>query len=110
MITQLVEMAEARFEPWPNIGETRCAPTGEPYVTLCSGGIKEEGAVVPMMCGCASEAYLEWIAAFAEYGRGKSGRLFWRQKPFLDTDTQEKWCLVRARLLISNKEPIEAAA
>lgn len=82
------------------------APTGEEYLSLCSGGFKPEGVVVPCMCVNKDIAIGTWRAALFEYARVTPGILYWRTEPELceedELDETHRF-YVYSRLLISNK-------
>lgn len=97
--------------------ETFKAVTGEPYVTLCSGGAKKEGGSVPAWYAThdlARDAYLRTVRQYGDaQGRGV---LYWRTPPEMDSvtvqavdehQTKEHVTLysVYSRLLISDKKP-----
>lgn len=88
--------------------------TGEPYVVIVPGGIKPEGEHSRFMCLSESEAVKQWLAAFNDYAKDKTGPIYWRTRPMLGTerlyqsdDTKQKWpyvfYLIYSRLLISDK-------
>lgn len=88
---------------------TYLSATGEPYVTIASGGIVEEGEVLPALCSSPELACRLWLKAFEDYAKDKRGKLYWRVEPVLDTviagsgiaaDTRY---VVYARLLISDR-------
>lgn len=123
---------ESRFTVWPEIGNYALAPTGEPYVAVCSGGIKPEAELTPAV-GLTEESALKLlIAAWNEYADGKSGTLYWRILPEIGslayfgegvfaadavgrTDQERKdfyrhvFWKAYSRLLISNKPVIQQA-
>lgn len=93
------------------------APTGEPYLELCSGGFKSEGDCAPCLCLNKAVAVSTWRAALLEYEAKLPGVLYWRIKPELESvkirtdrsgtgDDEETWWFVYSRLLISNKSVI----
>jgi hypothetical protein len=127
---------EGYFDLGP-IGHTWIAPTGEPYVVICSGGMKEEGQHTPALCSSAELAVKLWFEAAMEYARSIAvlGRytLYWRIVPELNNysilpATSAEWSkeqrdamistvwMVYSRLLISaqpciaTEKPAENAA
>jgi len=58
------------------------APTGEPYVSLVSGGIKEQGAHFPAFFKDESLAVEAWLSAAWRYADERGGKtLYWRSRP-----------------------------
>ena len=90
------------------------APTGEPYLELCSGGFKEEAKFAPCLCLDKEVAVSTWRAALLEYEAKRPGILYWREKPELcpvdiainDGNENLTWWHVYSRLLISDKSVI----
>ena len=112
-----------------SIGEptkTHLAITGEFYVTLCSGGVKPEGEMVPAWYPTPDMAREAYRRAFIEYGISveegvRLNKLYWRTAPDMYERTVhevgyhgelEQFVLynVWSRLLISSKEAQEQAA
>ena len=91
------------------VGNNYQAATGEPYVVIVSGGVKEEGC--PVVCWCSSEdhAIRLWRDAINEYAKEKSGVLYWRTPPQLDRRkiARDYFYVVYSRLLISDKPQIQ---
>jgi hypothetical protein len=92
---------------------TSYSQTGEHYVAIVPGGIKPEGKSSPFLCMSEGEAVKHWLSAFNDYAKGKTGILYWRERPILDTerlfqasDTNHEWpytvYLIWSRLLISD--------
>ncbi|WP_213775089.1 hypothetical protein [Bradyrhizobium sp. dw_78] len=88
--------------------------TGEPYVSLVSGGVKAEGKDAPIFCSTEDIAVRFWLDAFNNYARDKSGVLYWRERPnLMDWDVQNVHCdididrstlyFVYSRLVISDR-------
>ena len=100
------------------------APTGEPYITLTSGGIKKPGYRVPAWFADKDEAIAFWLMEAKHYAKEHGTQLYWREKPELtmqtfvaidqasailkkalhDTMSVELW-FVWSRLLVSKKGP-----
>lgn len=103
--------AEAAFRGlriYSEIGDNAFAPTGEQYITFCSGGIKEEGKPVPVTG--TRDLVIELFKKMAkDYIASKPAGswLYWRAKPEL-RGTEDKY-YVRARLLISDLPVIRYA-
>lgn len=83
-IVGMIAELESRFKVYPEDGLHGLAPTGEPYVAICSGGIKPEGK--PLKSFPAKEdAINSWIDSVFDYMRGKSdATLYWRERPQID--------------------------
>lgn len=105
-LDEAIKLVESRFIVGP-AGNYSEAPTGEPYVTIVGGGIKEEGELFP--CYFLSEAFAIqfWLDAVNKYSEGKSGTLYWRVKP--EMMGRKKVWLIYSRLLISDKPQIQSA-
>lgn len=80
----------------------RCE-TGDPYVCICSGGLKLEGERI-VRFPTFTEATDSWLNALEEYKRGKTGILYWRTRPEHDQNA-EGWAIY-SRLVISDKPEI----
>ena len=87
-------------------GDSWKSATGEPFVTLCSQGIKEQGfpTINYPTPSAARDAYL---GAWKHYALGKGAAvLFWRLKPRLDYnnyyDSPPGWAVYSRLLLSSN--------
>ena len=76
-------------------------PTGEPYVTLAIGGIKREGQPMPVVCNTEQEAIDGWKQSFDEYAASRTGRLYWRHRP--EIETKDDKVVVYCRLIITDK-------
>ena len=115
-------------------------PTGEPYVIVVTGGIKEEGEPHPVLCSTPEQAVKLWLDAVTEYGQrpinestththgyvpigGKRWMpLYWRARPEMNEidyaecgvpkylNPVQRRYVVYSRLLISDKPVIEQAA
>jgi hypothetical protein len=97
---------------YPEIGMTRYAPTGEPYVTIVSGGEKEEGDAAQMYATAieATEKYKETLLdIFSKYD--DSYVLYFRRLPGLSVNYDDNNLpyafTVSSRFLISDKPVIE---
>lgn len=130
----LKEAIEDEFQlPVGESTEEAKAVTGEPYVTLCSGGVKDEGALFPAWYPTPEQARKAYRKAFIEYGiSGVSdsnryatpNRLYWRTPPEMYQRTVYEVVPLRhgtrleevtlysvwSRLLISSKPRMEQVA
>ena len=94
------------------------APTFEPYEAIITGGIHAEGTEPSVYCRRAEDAVRYWLADFWRYAARKTGTLYWRAMPaiescsiHLDRSAQFRMVVfepietfsVYARLLISDK-------
>lgn len=90
---QIMTLDEARkefesgFTVWPEVGNYSIAPTGEPYVEICSGGYKPEGHPCLAVGTSEQSAVYLWLIAAEQYAKGKSGTLYWRSLPEVDSYT-----------------------
>jgi hypothetical protein len=115
---------EKAFRVHSEVGDNAHAPTGEPYVIIVCGGLKEEGADCPAFATTPQRAIEMWAEAIARHAqpfhRNASARLYWRTRPALDselylpvgiTDPAGGLTLwqVYSRLLISDKPIIQSA-
>ena len=73
---------------WPNddnvLGrlDMSRAPTGEPYVCVVSGGIKEQGKSFPAHYTSEALAAEAWLTSAWEYAERRGGKtLYWRDRP-----------------------------
>jgi len=102
------------------------APTGEHYVTICSGGVKAEGEFPLAYCLDQQTAIRLWRDAIMAYAADKRGTLYWREEPMIEPDDLDfnslpegmspthpvlfqrpfRFFIVYSRLLISDKPPI----
>ena len=69
------------------------APCGEPYVTLCSGGVKKQGESNGVMFSDEARAWRWWYYAVLDYAETIAPEndwpnlhLYWRDKPAYETD------------------------
>lgn len=74
----------------PQTGKERDCPTGERYVTVCSGGVKLEGDPVPALCATEELAIKLFKDALREYVQSRlsekpNGTLYWRKPPEVST-------------------------
>ena len=95
---------------WP----AHLAPTGEPYVALCSGGIKGDGDQWP--CGCASPdiALNVYRITLFDYVATRPGILYWRIQPEIEEwvtlgEIDHTWYAFYSRLAISDRPIIKSA-
>ena len=97
--------------------DAHIAPTGEPYIELCSGGVKNEGDDrAPCLCARKEIAVSSWRLALLDYEAKKPGILYWRVMPEMDEvvisgrkdvpDTT--YYFVYSRLLISTRSVIRS--
>ena len=115
--TARLERFVKQLEPftYPIDGDCRLAPTGQPYVTIMSAGIKPEGESTEFYL-IANEAVSDFIEQVANYIRKHSGTLYWRVRPrlyqhryryssedFYIKEERKKQYTVRCRLLRSCK-------
>lgn len=93
---------------WVECGNFSQAPTGEPYLTLVSGGIKPEGepAYYYIDREAAIKSWYEFFEALCRHALPGS-ILYWRRKPFL-AEIESKFS-VFSRLLISDKPKMQEA-
>lgn len=110
------------------IGEStngRLAITNEPYITLCSGGVKSEGGMFPAWFPTPDTARAAYRKSFIEYGVGvdtglRLNRLYWREPPELYERTiyevdgngrliEAALYSIWSRLLISGQQIMEKA-
>jgi hypothetical protein len=73
------------------------APNGEPYVSICTGGLRLEGQPIAGVFWSADAAAMEWYLQVKEYARlrrwhrawphrsTERATLYWRIKPEIDT-------------------------
>lgn len=90
----------------PEVGNYYLAPTGEPYIELCNGYIRPEGAPA-FRCGTAEEAIAAWRNGVLAYVSQRGGALYWRCRPVLDR--YDNGYVVYSRLLVSHKRPVQPA-
>lgn len=97
-----------KIHQWLECGNFGQAPTGEPYLTLVSGGIKPEGepAYYYESKAHAIRSWMEFFEALCRHAIPGS-ILYWRRKPFL-AEIERKFS-VFSRLLISDKPKIQEA-
>jgi hypothetical protein len=76
---------ESRFEVWHEIGDHSLSPTGEPYVEVCSGGVKGDAERIAAVGTSEAAAIKLWLQAANEYADGKTGTLYWRVVPEIDS-------------------------
>jgi hypothetical protein len=81
------------------------AETGEEYIVIASGGIKEQGKCFPALCNTVEGAVRLWLSTALEYAKGKEGTIYWRHLPMVDAieHNGDIWFAVYSRLLISDK-------
>ncbi len=115
-ISKLVDYMEKRF-PVGMSTDGYLSVTGDPYVVLTSGGIKLEGKAINQdaLASTEKEACRLFIREFNKFAEGKTGTLYWRNKPHsavISSDLSGAVSpfddgvgrfYIRARFLISNK-------
>lgn len=81
------------------------AQTGEKYHIVCSGGEALEGEPLPFWCANKDRAIDSWFKEAMDYAIGKTGTLYWRDSPFIETVIPEDipFYAVYSRFLISNQ-------
>lgn len=121
-LDEAVLRLEACFKVHPEVCGQGVAPTGEPFVTVVTGGVKSEGEPSPIIATSEALAVEYWLRAAMQYAAGKSGgTLYWRIRPEVvsaelvtvgikpeDTAAQ-RYYKIYSRLLISSA-PIRGAA
>lgn len=113
---------DRRIEDWS------LTPTGEPFLTFCSGGVREEGEHPPCLCYTQEGAVELWRLALMDYANRKPGILYWREMPKISNafespgDGDDVWLrqnadgeaviipmfLVYSRFLISDRPALRA--
>lgn len=103
----VAEQASSRLKDW-GIAEvdgppTRTVENGEAYVTLCSGGLKDEGAPLPGLFDTpekATESYLYHFNIFVwnAIDDAEGATLIWRERP--NVDGEDGMYYVYSRLVI----------
>lgn len=88
--------------------------TGEPYIILVSGGIKQDGDRFPVLCATVDIAVFLWLVAATYYCEGKLGTLYWRVRPELNSvlvtlnGRIEERHVIYSRLLVSEKPMVNS--
>ena len=86
-VRKTAEEASAEIEKccrvFPEIGNTSKAPTGEPYVTLVAGGVKDEGEGWPVLYATPHGAIAAWFEAALKYV-SLGDVLYWRERPIVE--------------------------
>jgi hypothetical protein len=118
---------ECRFAVHPEIGNNALSATGEEFIVILSGGMKEEGDPLPIICSSPEIAIRMWLDAVLKYAESKHGTLYWRIPPELESvtyvsenysqlpeDTRDAWAkhtywVVYSRFLISDKPQVRPA-
>lgn len=101
-LRDLVKDLESRFPVGQPTSSSRSV-TGEPYVTVVSGGIKEEGMDYPLVCSSEEAAIRHFKDAINAYAADKKGAIYWRQRPF--PKNIKGYFTVYSRVLISDRLP-----
>ncbi len=64
------------------------APTGEKYLTICSGGVREQGESSRAFFTSDEDAISAWLCAVWDeaerVGKGEKLALYWREKPAIN--------------------------
>ena len=122
------DIVERTIKVHSEIGTGATAPTGEPYVSLVSGGIKAEGERLPAYFSTPERAIVAWYDSALRYAQ-HGNVLYWRELPSLesqqyapvdadgefakDTDLRKMMTItvytVYSRLLVSDKPIIQPA-
>ena len=99
------------------IGNSSVSPTGEPYVEICSGGIRKEYEEIPAWFSFPKLAVEFWKRAVTEYTDGvvesENKTIYWRVFPELcewPVISVRTLYSVYSRLLISSKPRIKSVA
>ena len=76
------------------------------YATVCSGGVKDEGQVVPALYATEASAIDAWLDAVERYAAGKGRYVYWRMNPRLVSETRGEDCryYVHCRVLVTDLE------
>jgi hypothetical protein len=101
-------LKESKIQTWLECGNFSQAPTGEPYLTVTSGGVKPEGEPAYYYPE-KKQAIATWFECFKAFCQlsGSGYNLYWRRKPFL-AEIDGKFS-VFSRFLISDKPVIQDA-
>lgn len=73
--------------PADGIGDHRDwsrAPTGDSYVIITNGGVKEEGDPFSVWDGTVEEAVAAWFDHATSFAAGKGSTLYWRERPQIE--------------------------
>lgn len=94
---------ERRFELGPD-GDCSLAANGEPFVTVVSGGRKQQGGRFPAWYNDEDGAAAAWHASVLAYAEGRGTKLYWRHRPEFERHKTKIHPLftVYSRLLVSN--------
>lgn len=106
---------ESRFVVRHETQAARLAPTGEPYTVVVSGGDCADGEHRPILCATPEIAVRFWLRAAHDHAEGKTGTLYWRVRPVLESATVSQGAdaprtvySVYSRLLISDRPELTA--
>ena len=122
-MTSPYAVAEAEIEAYMTrnfpVGDgTSCyrSVTGESYVVLAAGQIKEQGESVRVFTSDIDKAVDVFKEGFDKYVEGKAGTLYWRRMPEVRINTYpnaaggtDEYYYISARFLISDKPRMSAA-
>jgi hypothetical protein len=106
-LDEAVAYIESKFECVDGRRMHRCE-TGDEYVQIVSGGIKEEGQAAPLFQD-EEQAIGAWLDAVMAYAADKQGKLYWRIRPEVNTFASmpgSRNLTVYSRLVISDKAPL----
>lgn len=94
-----------RFPAWSVTGDRRVCPTGDAYVVLTCGGIREEGAPHRAWTTDIEKAVELFKYEFDKYSAELTGALYWRRRPEIHADEtlSGRLCTITARFAISDK-------
>lgn len=101
-------LTEGRVDTWTHCGNFSQAPTGEPYLSVLSQGIKAEGGPVEYY-DSAQKAVDAWLLTLKYLVKCAipGSMLYWRRMPGLAVDKNGYY--VSSRFLITNSPPIQSA-
>lgn len=80
-LLQAVAELEAKFPP---AEAASTAPDSAEFVTIASGGVKDEGGTYPALCNSEETAVRLWLEAVHAEFPHTAGTLYWREKPTLE--------------------------
>ncbi len=93
---------------WADGDDPDNAPTGEPYLTLTSGGAQPANTPVPMLLSAQDAAIENWVNAMLLYGGPNpvTLTLYWRERPSVSTVVvgEASYYAVTCRALASMRE------
>lgn len=106
-----------RFPASPAIGKMHCASTGDPYVVLSCGGVKQQGEPHGVFTTHVADAIEIFKAEFDKFSADQRGTLYWRRKPEVVASHYpdrfvggyNSYYCVNARFVISDKPVLSPA-